>query len=327
LNALSLSAVITDFTPIGDALDIVHEASLSAGVLAYRVDYDALRSLRSQVFTAGTDYYDAGPVETNAVVSTDGFTTPADALIAGITPEGYSLNSRRDVDGLGFRIVGYVIGSTGYLKHNPSRVVNYAGSGAQAYASIIVSSNVFNALDQIVLTMGSIIITKQYNTTGGWQAGASTEESCINIVNAFRADADFNSVAYCFVSNTSIFFYAKQFGVVGNAYTINSTFGTTTPFGQGVEGQGVYQKMWPETSDYAVFDKYEYPDPTSFGFVVRLDFDECNKPIGQIALIAEITSSPIVSEVGTKVVYAFANTPLHVKHNREVLVKRVILQF
>lgn len=326
-NALSQSPVITDFTPIGDALDIISEASLSTETLSYHVDYDALRSLRSTIAIGGDDSYDAGPVEVNSVVSTSGFVTPADTVLAGVTAEGYSLNCRRDIDGLAFKIVGYVIGSTGYLKYDPSRVVGFAGSGAQAYASLIVSSNTFNSLDQIVLTFGSTIVSKQYNTVGGWQTGASIAESCANIVACFRADAAFNSVAYCFVVGTSIFFYAKQFGTVGNSYVINATFGAASNFAHGLEGQGVFQKMWPETSDYAVFDKYEYPDPTSCSFVVRLDFDECNKPIGQIVLIAEITESPIPSEIGTQVIYAFANTPLHVKHNREVLVKRVILQF
>lgn len=323
----SESVVITDFTPVGAALNIVHESDLDEAVAAFGIDYDALRSLRSQTALGGTDYYDAGPVEASAITSTAGYLGNSDTVIAGITAEGYSLNVRRDIDGLGFRIVGYALGSSGYLMYDPKRVLGFAGSGSQAYGSVIVTSNTFGSSDQIAVGFGSTTITKQHNTVGGWQAGIDVAATCKNIANSFRNDPVFNAYCYCVVADNVVFFYSKLFGTVGNGFDLNSTFGTVSGFANGQTGLGVLNKVWPETSPYASFDRVENPDPTSLSLVVRLDFDECNKPIGQLAVIAEITSSSIPEEVGTLHVYAFANTPLHAKHNRAVLVKRIIMQF
>ena len=51
------------------------------------------------------------------------------------------------------------------------------------------------------------------------------------------------------------------------------------------------------SAPYAVFDRMETPELGSRGFVVRLDFDECNFPIGQYAVIGWVGLCP--GEVGT----------------------------
>ena len=325
LNATTESFVVTDFTATGAALNIVQQSSLAAGITAFGIDYDILRGLRAE---ASTDYYDAGPVEANAITSTSGFMDPAETLIAGLTSEGYSLNCRRDVDGLSFKVVGYAVGSCGYLRYNPSKVIGYAGSGLQAIASVTLSSNTFDALSQVSISIPvSTVITKAYNDPSGWAAGSTTAATCLNIARSFRQDADFNTYCYCTVVDSTIYFYAKLFGVVGNTYDLSSTVGTAVQFHGGTDSLGVINKVWPETSPYVAFDRFETPDESSCSMVARLDLDQCNKPIGQIAIIAEVLDSPIASEIDTLYVYAFANTPLHVKHNREVVVKRVLFQF
>lgn len=66
-------------------------------------------------------------------------------------------------------------------------------------------------------------------------------------------------------------------------------------------------------------------DGTAKSFVGRISRDELAAGIGEIALFAEILSSPFPSEVGTKFMFAVAHQPLNVKTSSHVVSYRVII--
>ena len=329
-DPLNDSVVITNFTAIGAALNAAAVANLSAAVQAFGVDYDALQNLRS---TSTSKIYDAGPVEVNGIELSGSLTDPSKAAITGLTQEGSTWNIRRDTDGFGFKVVGYAIAGTGYSAYAVNIPLPYNQLSKPASTIVTLQQNSFNSGDTLGLVFGNTVnapsVTLTYNTSSGWSVGATLADTLQNIVDALRSDSTFNTYCYVYVNNNSLVFVSRRFHASANLYAISCSFGIVSSllFQGGVTSEGPAAKVWPVSAPYAVFDRMETPELGSRGFVVRLDFDECNFPIGQYAVIAECTASAIPGEVGTRCVYAYANVPLHVKHNREVVVKRIIFQF
>ena len=331
-DPLNESVVITNFTAVGAALNAAAVANLSAAVLAFGVDYDALQNLRN---TSTSKIYDAGPVEVNGIEVSGSLTDASESAITGLTQEGSTWNSRRDTDGFGFKVVGYAISGTGYSAYAVNRPLPYNQLSKPASTTVTLQQNSFSSGDTLGLVFGNTAnapsVTLTYNTSSGWSVGATIADTLQNIVDALRSDSTFNAYCYVYVnsSNSSLVFVSRRFHASANLYAISSSFGIVSSllFQGGVTSEGPAAKVWPVAAPYAVFDRMETPELGSRGFVVRLDFDECNFPIGQYAVIAECTASAIPDEIGTRCVYAYANVPLHVKHDREVVVKRIIFQF
>ena len=329
-DPLNESVVITNFTAAGAALNAAVVADLSAAVLAFGVDYDALQNLRS---TSASQVYDAGPVEVNGTELSGSLTDASEAAITGMTQEGSTWNIRRDTDGFGFKIVGYAISGTGYSAYAVNRPLPYNQLSKPASTTLTLQQNSFSSGDTLGFVFGnssdSPFVTLTYNTASGWSVGATLADTLQNIADALRSDSTFNAYCYVYITNNSLVFVSRRFHASANLYAISCSFGVVSNllFQGGVTATGPAAKVWPVSEPYAVFDRMETPEQGSRGFVVRLDFDECNFPIGQYAVIAECTASAIPDEVGTQCVYAYANVPLHVKHNREVVVKRIIFQF
>jgi len=297
--------------------------------MGYDFDYevDITGAKRSRKYTLGLDTSDVGAVEKNKILTNESFPGATDDPVAMLTPEGQALNIRHDIDGLAFKIVGYSLNNSGYLYWQPNKVSPLEIPGAQAHASVALTSNTFLAGNSITVT-GASSITITYNTSGGFVAGSSIEVTLQNIANAFAGIQEFRDYFYCVLGQTELKIFAKRFGLVGNSYAISSSGSsiTTGIFSGGIDPETT-NKVWPEHSTYAQFERVENPDQSSQSYVIRLTQDQANYPFGELAIIAEILDSPIPDEVGTYVVYAVARFGLHAKHSREVLVKRFIFQF
>lgn len=330
-NPLAENPVITDFQAVGAGVNHCGDyTTLSARMLRKLQLADAIGNLRIQPqSTVNPNGFDAAPVESldSAQSAIAGYMDDAMPVLAGRTPIGYAMDARMAVgDGFAFKIVGFCLNSTGYLPWNPSQVTQYSNSGSPARAGLTLSSNTISGSAMLSLGFGSVSVQATNNTD--FSVGSSIAETIKNIAKALRSKAAFNTYATCYVdpSNTaSLVIETKLFDDACNAYVITSGFGTVQGF-QGGSDPLVINKVYPEASEYALFDRVESPNPKSTCFVVRLLPDQANKPIGQIAVIAEVLASGIPAEVGKRYVYAFANTPLLVKNNRTVLVKRVIMQ-
>jgi hypothetical protein len=330
-DALNKSVYALNFKAVGEAIDIAPASSFSADVRAYNIDYDALRSLR---VTSTSSMYDAGPVEVQAIEIDSTLADASEPAISGLTEEGSTWNSRKATDGFGFKIVGYAVSGSGYAAYAVNRTVPYRQLSKPGSVRITLTDNVFESGDSLGFVFGtgpdaaSVSIT--YNTYSGWKAGSNIGESLQNIATALRASVVFNLYCYCYVVSSTLVVVSRRFHASANSYTCSCSFvpnGVGMRFSGAVTNDAPANKVWPRYSPYAVFDRMEEPEQGSRGFVVRLGFEDCNYPIGQLAVIAECVSSAIPGEVGTRCVYAFANMPLHVKHNREVVVKRIIFQF
>tara|TARA_R100001132_G_scaffold24906_1_gene24649 strand:+ start:1173 stop:1553 length:381 start_codon:yes stop_codon:yes gene_type:complete len=66
-------------------------------------------------------------------------------------------------------------------------------------------------------------------------------------------------------------------------------------------------------------------DGTSKSFVGRIGALELNAGIGEVALFAEILSSPFPFEVGSKFMFAVAHQPLNVKTDKHVVSYRIVI--
>jgi hypothetical protein len=331
VDPLNRSVYVQNFKSVGAALNLADLDHLSGLVRSYGVDYDAVRSLRS---TPASQSYDAGPVSITGTEISGAQTQESAPAISGITAEGSTWNSRKMTDGFGFRIVGFAVAGTGFSAYESSRPIPFNQRSQASQTRITLQQNHFEAGDTLSFGFGTVAgavsISFEYNTASGWRIGASIAESLKNIATALRANKTFNTYCYCFVVSASLVIVSRRFHASTNSYSVQCSFGIgagSRYMQGGVTQQEPEHKVWPVAAPYALFDRMETPEQGSRGFVVRLGFDECNFPIGQFAVIAECTASGIPDEVGTRCVYAYANIPLHIKHDREVVVKRIIFQF
>ncbi len=295
----------------------------------FDVKVDIAGSYRSQVFSGGTDAFDVGAVEFNKLSTNNVFAGESDSAMSVLTPQGYSMDIRHDLDGLGFKIIGYTLNNAGYLYWQPNRISTALPSGAQASSTVTISNNTFQAGDRVSFTFGSDgLVSAIYNVVNGWVAGASVKETAKNILDSLNLNPIFRRHAYGEVLDNGLRIYAKRFGVVGNTY-LSSKLGlniSVTSFQFGSD-PSFSNKVWPINSDYAQFDRIETVDAQSMAYVARLSENQANFPIGELAIIGQVTSSEIAEEIGTKFVYAVSRFGLHAKHDREVLVKRFIFQY
>ena len=330
VDALNRSVYIDNFKPANSAIGFAPVTSLSDAVIGYGIDFDAIRGLRG---SDGT--YDAGPVEIMGKSITGSLTEASESAISGLTQDGSAWNSRRMTDGFGFKLVGFAVAGTGFVSYAVNKALRYHQRSMPASIRLTLQQNQFNSGDSIGFVFGSASdaasCTFTLNHAGGWVAGSNVIETLKNIAKSFRNSKTFNTYCYCYIESSSIVIVSRRLHASANSYTMTSSVGTLSGssrlFSGGVTAEEPESKVWPVNAPYAVFDRMESPDQTSRSFVVRLGFDECNFPIGQFAVIAECTASPIPGEVGTRCVYAYANVPLHVKHDREVVVKRIVFQF
>ena len=331
-DPLNRSVYIQNFKSVGAALNIASTDNLSGAVLDYGVDYDSVRSLRS---TPSSPVYDAGPVSVTGTEISGAQTLGSESAISGLTAEGSTWNSRKMTDGFGFRIVGYAVAGTGFSAYANSRPIPFHQRSQPAQTRITLQQNHFDAGDTLSFGFGSginaVSVSFEYNTASGWRLGATLSDSLKNIAVALRANKTFNTYCYCFIVSASLVIVSRRFHASTNSYSVQCSFGIVGSGSLFMQG-GVTQyepehKVWPIAAPYALFDRMEQPEQGSRGFVIRLGFDECNYPIGQFAVIAECVASGIPDEIGTRCVYAYANIPLHIKHDREVVVKRIIFQF
>lgn len=318
---------VQNFT-LSTGYDVATLTQVAASNFDFDYTLDITGSLRSRVFIQGADAVDVGAVEFNKLDSNMSFPNDVGESVTMLTEAGRELNIRHDIDGLGFKIVGYTLNNEGYVFWNPVRPAPIEAPGYAAYASVVISTNSFLSGDAVAISVGGTEVVAEYNTPGGFVAGATITDTYKNIAASLSSNEVFRRYCYAWVTESDLKIVAKQIGVIGNTYGIAvlGDYITAIGFAHGVEP--VYSnQVWPRTSSHAGFDRIETPDQTTKSFVVRLDTTQANSPIGEFAVIAEITHSSIAWEVGTHVVYAVSRFGLHVKHSREVLVKRIIFQF
>ena len=289
---------------------------------------DIVGSFRSEKFALGNDKSDVGAIEFNKLATNQGFSGNVSDPTISLTPAGVELNIRHDIDGLAFKIVGYALHNEGYLYWQPNKVAPIENYGAQAIAHVELTANTFSSGDNVTVDIDMTSLIVQYNTVGGFVAGSDTRATAKNIASSLNADETFRNNCYVVLTDVGFDILAKRFGVYGNDFTLATTGASfaSTSFSGGVDPT-FSNRVWPETSEYAAFERIESPDVSSKSFVVRLDKNQANYPIGELLVIAEILDSPVPTDIGLKVVYATARFGLHSKHSREILVKRFIFQF
>jgi hypothetical protein len=141
----------------------------------------------------------------------------------------------------------------------------------------------------------------------------------------------FNQGAWCRVINNTLEIRSWAYGTVANNYVSTSQYAVSktgsnlavTAFTGATDAVVTTGRSWPVTG-YAPWFSTEIPDPRSVSFVARLDYGDGVGAIGEIVAMALISQSPLAAEVGRFYPYARVRLPLHVKHDREILVRRLM---
>lgn len=70
----------------------------------------------------------------------------------------------------------------------------------------------------------------------------------------------------------------------------------------------------------------ERPNETARSFYCRMNPNDANFGLGELALWAKVLSSPTSSEIGTWFIFALAHLPLQVKTSEHTFIYRVVVQ-
>jgi hypothetical protein len=289
-------------------------------------ELDLVGNRRSQALDGGSDTYDVGAIEVNYLASAGTYDNDPGSTILTLTDVGIALDTRSASDGTTvFKLAGYVVGAAGSLYWDPTQPTPSSDEGAPLRATI--SSNGSSAADSFV----TVVTPNATTTVNGPFSGSTALEILSSIASALRAHAAFNSDAWCRVNaaTNQLEICSWTYGDAANDYlndtkyklSVDTTYLSRTNFSGAVEPTVTSGRRWP-TTGYAEWFGTENPDPRSISFVARMDYAEGNGAIGEIVAIALIVASPLANEVGLVYPYARARMPLHVKHDREVLVRR-----
>jgi hypothetical protein len=289
-------------------------------------ELDLVGNRRSQALDGGSDTYDVGAIEVNYLASAGTYDNDPGSTILTLTDVGIALDTRSASDGTTvFKLAGYVVGAAGSLYWDPTQPTPSSDEGAPLRATI--SSNGSSAADSFV----TVVTPNATTTVNGPFSGSTALEILSSIASALRAHAAFNSDAWCRVNaaTNQLEIRSWTYGDAANDYlndtkyklSVDTTYLSRTNFSGAVEPTVTSGRRWP-TTGYAEWFGTENPDPRSISFVARMDYAEGNGAIGEIVAIALIVASPLANEVGLVYPYARARMPLHVKHDREVLVRR-----
>lgn len=317
----SVDRNLSDFELNGSALVGIGNSSALAA-WASGSELDILGNLRfNSLLTTSADI-DAGAIEKNFIASDAAYLNEAGDPIASITEEGYMLNSRQLAGLVHFQLVGYVVGRGGYNYWDPTKPLPPISEAKPMKATVVASVGAW-ATESLTINTPAGNAAVVYGVD--FEAGATAVETLENILAALRLIENFNEACWGRVSAGILEIYSWTHGDAASGFSIaeSGTLLTVTAF-SGTQDSVVAENSWP-TSGYAPWFKFETPDPRSRSFVARLDFADANGAVGEIVAVAKVISSPIPNEIGKEYAYARMRFPIHVKHNREIFVNRLML--
>lgn len=338
-----------DFKLVGASasLAVITGAQLPAWASSLNIDMrGALR------FSVPTESIDAGAMEYNGVIPTGTYDPTTQSPVVSRTTLGQAMHMRREADGIisvlnpvvsgsrdldpfSYKIVGYQLLNAGYTYWQPTQPTEVDDfSGTQAVATITVDAgNSFDASSVITIDyLGKTAVisyTPLSNSTAGFEAGASASATASNIAQIIRSaqidGVPVESVLWIQQKGATLTLTAKLLGSLGNTITVSAE-GTglsgTTMLG-GTDPEASPGQVYP-TSGWVPFDKSELPDPYSVSFALKLGVGQANTAFGAIAVMAQVTASPVGSEVGMVVPFALVRMPLESKHERKTISCRVL---
>jgi hypothetical protein len=326
LNGFSEIPEASDFSIANVAmLKVVNESDVNQLIPEYKLDI--FGNMRSQAYESLDSMYDAGAVETSILSSNKAFDPYTDSVMSYMTEAGVHLNARAKSGHIVFKLTGFNVSNSGYVYWNPTLVdQTKLGDGKQAKAKITVSSNASWTSDSVsVMTpLGTVIV--RHGTD--FSHGATAADTAKNIAASLRSNQTFNKAAWTKVQDNTIEVYSWLYGSLAVGYNLSSSSSNLTVLNfSGSENQSVSSGIsWPSVGHSPWF-KIEKPDLRSVSFCARLSESDALGPIGELAVIATVISSPFDSEVGTTYVYARIRTPLHVKTSAEIMTRRFIMCF
>ena len=280
--------------------------------------------MRSQAFVDPTKAkYDAGALERNYLDSSTSYDNAPGSAFLEVTDLGIQLDARSAMGDVVFKLIGFAVGTGGYLYWDPTQVLTTTNNGSPLLSAVsITGSNWASDVLTVVTPIGATSVR------AGADFDVTSNDSSIiivNIANALRLSPNFNKGAWCKVVNNTLEVRSWAYGAAATGYSINvvGLNMSASSFSSSSEPQMTAGTQWP-SSGHAPWFKFEKPDPRSVSFVARLDTGDANGSIGELVAIAQIVASPIAGEVGREYPYARVRLPLHVKHDREILVRRLM---
>ena len=330
-----------------DTLSILNGSQLPTW--ASTLNVDMLGSLR---FATTSSAMDAGAIEYNGISSTGTYDPTTAAPIVTRTAAGQAALMRAEAEGplsiantyasgaralnpFAYKIVGYQLLNEGYIYWQPTQPTDIVDfSGTQASATItIAAGNSFDATTVITVAYlgrtAALTYTAATGNTGIFSAGTTAAETANNVATLLRSTVlnglPLESVLWISVTGNVITLTAKLIGSYGNLITVTTT-GTgvnSTSMANGTDATTPSSLVYP-TSGWIAFDKTEIPDPYSVSFLLKLGVSDANVAFGAIAVMAEIISSPLATEVGTVIPFAIVRMPLESKHERKTISCRVL---
>lgn len=287
-------------------------------------DTDLRGRMRSQAFIDPTKAkYDAGALERDYLDSSTCYDNKPGSAFLELTDLGVQLDARSAMGDVVFKLVGFAVGTGGYLYWDPTQVLTTTNNGSPLLSTVtITGSNWASDILTVVTPIGATSVR------AGVDFDVTSNNASIiitNIANALRLSTNFNQGAWCKVVNNTLEVRSWAYGSAAVGYSINVIgLNMSAPmFSSSSEPQMTTGTQWP-SSGHAPWFKFETPDPRSISFVARLDTGDANGSIGELVAIAQVISSPITGEVGREYPYARVRLPLHVKHDREILVRRLM---
>jgi hypothetical protein len=330
-----------------DSLSILNGSQLPAW--ASTLNVDMLGALR---FSTTSEALDAGAIEYNGISSTGTYDSTTAAPIVTRTAAGQAALMRAEAEGplsvanayssgsralnpFAYKIVGYQLLNEGYIYWQPTQPTDIVDfSGTQASATItIAAGNSFDSTTVITVAyLGRTAVltyTASTGNTGIFSAGTTAADTANNVAALLRSTVlnglPLESVLWISVTGNVITLTAKLTGSYGNLITVTTT-GTgvnSTSMANGTDATTPSSLVYP-TSGWIAFDKTEIPDPYSVSFLLKLGVSDANVAFGAIAVMAEIISSPLATEVGTVIPFAIVRMPLESKHERKTISCRVL---
>lgn len=319
----SLDLELSDFELSGsDLIDFVAVTSLPVWE-PYGSNLDLRGRARSKKFIdPNGDKYDVGALERNYLDLVSSFDSAPSSAFLEVTDIGAQLDSRSAAGDIVHRLIGFVVGSGGYLYWDPTQVVPASNNGSPSLASVTVSGGTW-AADSLSVT--TPLGTTTIHASADFDISGDDATIAQNIAGALRLSTVFNQGAWCRVRGATLEIRSWPYGSSAVGYSLSTTGSNLSilPFSTSTEPELVAGRRWP-SSGHAPWFKIENPDPRSISFVARLDYSDANGAIGELVAIAQVVSSPIPSEVGREYPYARVRLPLHVKHDREIVVRRLM---
>lgn len=247
----------------------------------------------------------------------------------------YNASKVRDANPFSYTIVGYQLLNAGYTYWQPTQPTEITDfSGKSATATITVSNaNSFDATSYISIEYLGRTALVSYapivGQTSGFEAGATAAKTAEGIASILRKASIDNipleSVLWVSVAGNKLTLTSKLLGIVGNDIVVSAAgtglSGTTMAGGE--EATDPEGQVYP-ASGWVPFDKTEAPDPYSLSFAIKLGVGQANTAFGAIVVVAQVTGSPVASEVGMVVPFAVVRMPLESKHERKTISCRVL---